>query len=237
MADLLRQAGAMPLLYPCLAIWLPEDTGALDTALKDAAVGEYDRLLLTSANTVYILAQRLADLGITLSGLSTVAIGPKTAEAAETLLGVDVTLVARKHVAESLAEEMAPVSGERLVLPQSTIARPVLAEKLAADGAWVTVVDAYHTGLGQGGEPVPDLLAGNAIEAITFTSSSTVTNFLQRLDKDGGDRHQLAGVCLAAIGPVTATTMTKSALSVDVLADDYTLAGLVDALAAHFVRV
>ena len=234
LVDLLCQAGAAPVLYPCLDVRQPEDTEALDAALKRAASGEYDRLVLTSSNTVLILAQRLATLGITLNGLPAAAVGPGTAAAAETTLGLNVTVVATEHVAETLAEEMSPAAGERLLLPQSVIARPILAELLRAAGAQVTVVGAYHTCLGQGGEPVPVLLAGEAIEAITFTSSSTVNNFLERLENEGGDRRDLAGVCLAAIGPITAATMEDVALAADVVPVDYTLSGLVTALDVYF---
>ena len=230
MTDLLRQAGAAPLLYPCLAINPPEDVEALDAALKRAADGDYDRLVLTSANTVLILAQRLAALDISLRHLPSVAIGPTTAATAETMLGVRVNLVAQEHVAEALAEVVAPAPGERLLLPQSAIARPVLADLLQAAGAQVTVVEAYRAGLGQGGDPVPALLAGKAIDALTFTSSSTVSNFLIRLQNEGGDRRDLAGVCLAAIGPVTAATMTGLSLPADVVPAVYTLPGLVIAL-------
>jgi uroporphyrinogen-III synthase len=236
LADLLRRTGAVPVLYPCLAINPPEDTGPLDNALKAAANDQYDRLVLTSVNTVHIVAQRLAVLALSLAGLSTAAVGPKTAAAATDLLSVNVTLVASNHVAESLAQEMSPTSGERLLLPQSAIARPVLAERLRMVGAQVTVVDAYRTGLGQGGDLVPSLLADGKIDAITFTSSSTVTNFLQRLRQEGGRRQHLTGVCLAAIGPITATTMSEADLPVDVMPADYTLTGLVSALETYFTR-
>lgn len=236
LADLLRRAGAAPVLYPCLAIKPPEDTQPLDSVLKSAFFGRYDRLVLTSANTVLILAQRLAALDLHWRGLPAVAVGPKTAAAAETMLGVNVTLVAKKHVAESLAEEMSPIAGERLLLPQSAIARSVLADRLRAAGAHVTVIEAYRTCLGQGGDPVPALLADKMIEAITFTSSSTVTNFLKRLEKEGGERRHLTGVCLAAIGPVTADTMAEAGLPVDVMPADYTLDGLVNALVKTFTR-
>ena len=155
---------------------------------------------------------------------------------AERLLSVNVTLVAGKHVAESLAEEMSPVSGQRLLLPQSAIARPVLAERLRASGAQVTAIDAYRTSLGQGGAPAPSLLADRVIDAITFTSSSTVANFMERLENEGGERRHLEWVCLAAIGPVTASTMTEAALPVDVMPAEYTIAGLVNALEGYFAR-
>jgi uroporphyrinogen-III synthase len=234
MADLLRQAGAEPLFYPCLAILPPEDLAALDTALKRAAAGDYDRLVLTSANTVFILAQRLAALELSLPDLPVAAIGPTTAQVAETMLGIEVSLVAKKHIAKALAKEMTPEPGERLLLPQSAIARPVLADLLRAAGAEVTSVAAYQTGLGQGGDPVPALLVNNEIDALTFTSSSTVSHFLTRLRNEGGGRRDLAGVCLAAIGPVTAATMADLRLPADVVPADYTLSGLVSALDYYF---
>ena len=80
------------------------------------------------------------------------------------------------------------------------------------------------------------MLANKEIAAITFTSSSTVSNFLKRLQSEGGDQRHLAGVCLAAIGPVTAGTMSKLDLPVDVVPDDYTLPALVSALEAYFER-
>jgi uroporphyrinogen-III synthase len=123
------------------------------------------------------------------------------------------------------------------LLPQSAIARPVLADSLAAAGARLTVVEAYRTGLGWGGDPLPALLAEDKIDAITFTSSSTVANFLERLRAEGGDQGDLAGVCLAAIGPVTAEAMVRVDLSADVVPDDYTLPGLVAALEAYFWTV
>ncbi len=237
MADLLRQAGATPLLYPCLAIVPPEELDLLDSALKRAAAGDYDRLVLTSANTVLILAQRLAALSMSLRDLPAATIGPTTAEMAETMLGTKVNSVAREHVAEALAEEVAPEPGERLLLPQSAIARPVLADLLRAAGAQVTTVAAYQTGLGQGGDPVPALLVNKAIDALTFTSSSTVSNFLIRLQNEGGDRRDLTGVCLSAIGPVTAGTMADLNLPADVMPADYTLPGLVTALDRYLTSV
>ena len=234
MADLLRQAGAMPVLYPCLAIVPPDNLRPLDAALNRAAAGEYDRLVLTSANAVHILTQRLATLDISLRALPMAAVGPGTATAAEALLGSRVTLVAGKHVAEALAAAMAPAPGERILLPQSAIARPVLADMLRSTGAEVTVVEAYRTVLGQGGEAVPAMLAAGQIEALTFTSSSTAANFLKRLENEGGNRRDLTGLCLAAIGPVTADTMAELGMPADVVPEEYTLSGLVTALEGYF---
>jgi uroporphyrinogen-III synthase len=236
MIDLLRRYGARPLLYPCIDIAPPADGTRLDDALKQAAKGYFDWLVVTSANTVSILAQRLATLGLALVELPVAAVGPQTAQAVEDELGLDVQIVAEKHVAEGLAAAFPSVRGCRIFLPQSEIARPVLAEALLDAGAQVTAVDAYRTLIGQGGDAVPELLADNQVDAITFTSSSTVRHFLERLTREGGRRQDLQGVCLAAIGPITAKTMEENGLLVSVVPVEYTLPALVDALGSYFLE-
>jgi len=235
---LLRDRGATPVAYPCIAIAAPEDAGPLDATLRDAARGEYDWLVLTSQNTVAILAERLAALGLSgahLRGLAVAAVGPATAEAASQLLGLDAALAPDEHVAEALAAELVErlPAGQRVLLPQAEIARPVLAEQLAA-GLQVTPVVAYRTVAGRGGVDLADLLARHEVDAITLTSSSTARYLVERLEREGGRRADLAGGCLACIGPETAATVRRLGLQVGVMAKEYTLAGLVAALEAYF---
>lgn len=237
LARLLQTHGAVPVFYPCIDIAPPEETAPMDRALLEAAAGRFDWLILTSANTVRVLVRRLADLDVSLGAIQVAAVGPKTAALATELLRIDVSLVAEEHVAESLAEALPSVSGRRLLLPQSAIARPVLEERLRAAGAEVSAVAAYRTVVGKGGDDVPAMLAQGLIDAVTFTSSSTVRYFLRRLDEES-DRHfgleLLSGVCLVAIGPVTAETMRTSALPVDVMPEVYTLSAMVDALKRYY---
>jgi len=236
MAQLLIEYGAEPLFYPCLEIIPPENPGPLDRALEVAAAGRFDWLVVTSANTAWALAQRLADLNLSLGELRTAAIGPKTAAAVRESLRLEVAVMAGKHVAEELADALQPVAGARIFLPQSAIARPVLAQLLHESGAEVTAVDAYQTVLGKGGDDVPRLLAEGKVDAITFTSSSTVQNFLSRLEMEGGHRDDLPAVCLAAIGPITAKTMVGLDLPPAVSPGTYTLAGLITALNTYFAE-
>lgn len=235
---LLQIHGAVPVLYPCIDITPPEETAPLDQALLAAAAGHFDWLVLTSANTVRVLAGRLAELGLSLGRIQAAAVGPETAAIANELLRIDVDVVAKEHVAESLVGTLPPVTGRRLLLPQSALARPVLDEQLRAAGVEVTAVTAYRTVIGQGGEDVPSMLVRGSIDAITFTSSSTVRYFLHRLSEESGsrkgDEELLAGVCLAAIGPVTAQTMRAAGLAVDVMPENYTIPALVDALSKYY---
>jgi uroporphyrinogen-III synthase len=235
LADRLRQHGAEPLLYPCIDIAPPEDPSAFDAALHDAARGDYDWLVLTSPNTVLILKQRLEQHSITLPAtLKVAAVGPSTAGSARKLLGVEVSLVPEKYIAESLAEALRPQAGTRILLPQADIARPVLAQSLIASGAAVKAIDAYRTITGSGGKDVPALLAAKQIDVVTFTSGSTASGFMNRLLDEEGDPDDLDGVCIACIGPVAANAAREVGLKVDVMPDEHTLDGLVNGLTAFF---
>jgi uroporphyrinogen-III synthase len=246
--DLLRQRGAEPLSYPCIAIAPPANTALLDAALRSLAAGEFAWLVLTSRNTVAVLAERLKALGLGLGepGRVRVAtVGAATAQAAEVELGLCSDLVPDEFVAEALAaaltERLKP--GERVLLPQAEIARPVLADALQAAGANVTPVVAYRTVTGSGGVDLPALLVASqapgssrSVDAITFTSGSTARNFTERLSAEGGRPADLAGVCIACLGPVTAEAARKLGLPVHVVSSESTIPALVKALEAHFSR-
>ena len=143
--------------------------------------------------------------------------------------------MAEDHTAEGLIDALPAVSGQRLLLPQSTIARPVLANGLRRAGAEVMAVAAYQTVLGSGGDAVPAQLAEGNVDAVVFTSGSTVRNFMQRLNGEGGRLADLAQVCLAAIGPITTQTLFENQLAPAVVPADYTIPALVEALADFFM--
>ena len=150
LADLLRAHGAEVLLYPCIAIVPPEETSLLDDALRKAAAGEFDWLVLTSANTVEALRQRCGALGLSLRGTQAAAVGPATARSARELLEVNVQIVPEEFAAEVLAVALQLAPGTRVFLPQADIARTVLHDQLAAAGADVTVIDFTNRNCGLG---------------------------------------------------------------------------------------
>lgn len=236
---LLRAQGALPLQYPCIAISPPVESNPLDSALQDLAGDEFDWLVLTSTNSAIALAQRLAALGLTLAGTSfrCAAVGPATAEAARQQLGLASVALPEQFIAESLADTLAMEEGERVLLPQSAIARPTLARLLADRGLDVTVVEAYRTTCGSGGDEIPRLLRERQVNAITFTSSSTVGCFLERLAAEAGNPDSLQNVTIGCIGPKTAETAVACGLHVSVLPAQNTLGALVNALAHHFTRM
>lgn len=227
LAHPLRECGAVALLYPCIDI-APPDTAALDSALN--AASGYDWLVLTSSNTV----QAIMGWRDRLAGLRVAAVGPATADSARALLGLDVRVIPEIYTAEALAAALDLEAGARVLLPQSALADSTLARTLSAAGARVTAVTAYQTVTGSGGVNLPALLAAGRVDAITFTSPSTIDNLLRRFETEGGDSALLDTICIACIGTKTAAAARRHGLRVAVVPDSHTLPGLVAALEHHF---
>lgn len=235
---LLRSRGATPLDYPCIAIIPPQDSTPLDTSLMELDQGHFDWLVLTSANTVWAVAERLRQLGLHLSGKSfgTAVIGPGTAEAVQTQLGLTPYDLPPQFMVESLAEHLPLKRGTRILLPESVIAPPTLAKRLSERGAVVRVVEAYQTVCSQGGDDRPRWMTQGHIDALTFTSASTVTCFFSRLQNEGGQRGSVLGLCAGCIGPKTAATARECGFTTVIVASEHTLNGLVDTLQTYFAH-
>jgi uroporphyrinogen III methyltransferase/synthase len=221
LATRLRAAGATTVELPVIRVADASDDGA---ALRDVAarVHEYDWVVLTSANGAERLCRELRDARA-LGAARVAAIGPGTATVLRRW-GVAADLVPLRFVAESMVEAFPSGTG-RVLLPRAAVARDALPDGLRAKGWMVDVVEAYRTERA----PVTEAMraAARSADAVTFTSSSTVTNYLEAV---GGDA--VPGV-VACIGPVTAETARRRGLRVDVEAVEHTIDGLVDALVAH----
>jgi uroporphyrinogen-III synthase len=188
--ELLRDRGAIPLAYPCIAIEPPADTAELDKAIADFRAGRFDWLAITSANSVQAIAKRAGRLPSAPTSRphafppprhKVAVVGPGTAEAALRELGLMADVVPHTYRAIDLAAAIPVEPGQRVLIPQSEIAAPDLAEELTAKGAIVTTVTAYRTVTGSGGVDLPALLARNEVDAIVFASSSAVDGFFARL--------------------------------------------------------
>ncbi len=230
----LLAAGAEPIEYPVIGFAPPDDWEPLDRAL--VALGGYDWVIFTSVNGVRFVLERMRDLGIDTAELtcpSVGAIGPATAAELEQA-GIRPTFVPSEFVAEAVIAQIGDVAGQRLLLPRADIAREALVEGLEAKGATVDNVVAYRTVLGDAETDVVQQLRERRIDAVTFTSSSTVRNFFSRLEQSGLPNREaralLEDVTIAAIGPITARTARDYGLTVAIEADRYTIDGLVGAL-------
>jgi uroporphyrinogen-III synthase len=207
----LKARGAEPLSYPCVEIVLPQDTRPLDEALRDAAAGRYDWLLLTSTAAAYVVGQRLTDLGLgpLPPQLRVGATDARTAASAASEIGRNAAVLARNSLADALRQDVPPNGGLRVLLPQGDLARPLLARGLAQGSAHVAVVPAYSTRVGTSGVDLPLLLAERRVDAIALTSPASVRNLALRLEAEGAFKDALAGLPAACAGAATARSATE----------------------------
>ncbi len=232
----LSDLGAACLEVPAIEIVPPEDLGPLDAAVK--AVADYDWLVFTSVNGVDVFFDRLRAAGKdtrALGGIHTAAIGPATARRMRDN-GLNADIVPDSYRAESVVAAFTDLdmNGKKVLLPRAEGARPVLPVELTNMGARVDEVISYRAVQGTGGaDQLVERLRAGEIDMITFTSSSTVRNFMALLpESEAADL--LSGVSIAAIGPITAETAAEMGVQADIVADEYTIAGLVEAIKESF---
>lgn len=237
-AATLRELGAEPIVCSAISIAPPDDWGPLDAALQAATA--YDWVVFTSVNAVRAVFERLAALGIPAERLTqgrVAAIGKATARVVREA-GIAPDFVPSSSVAETILAEIGPVAGRTICLPQADIARPTLAEGLAAQGALVSAAIAYRTVPDPQAAELAALLQAGNIDAVTFTSSSTVRYTLAALQSTGLDlataQALLSETALASIGPITSQTAREHGLHVAIEAREYDLAGLTAGLIEYF---
>jgi uroporphyrinogen III methyltransferase/synthase len=146
-----------------------------------------------------------------------------------------VDLIPKGYVAEELVGALGEQDGARVLIPQAETARDALAEGLRARGAHVEVIPVYRTvpAMDDGATLAREILAGR-VDAVTFTSSSTVQSFARAVGAEAARSDRYAA---AVIGPVTAATAREYGLPVAIEAEEYTTAGVIDALVRHFTDV
>ena len=239
LSEPLRQHGAEVIEVPTIEIASAGSYAALDNAL--IKIDHYDTLILTSVNGAEVLFDRYNRLGlpiVDMQHLLVVAIGPATARAIQSE-GLGVSIVPEKYVAESVIESLRGklFNNSRVLLVRAKVARDVLPNELRQAGATVDVIEAYETKVPEGaGQRLKEIFANPATKPhiVTLTSSSTATNFLSLL---GQERPRLLeDVKLASIGPVTSATLRQAGLEPAMEARDYTMDGLVAAIAEFVAR-
>ena len=230
----LRDAGAQPVVIPMIETVPAPDSSGVDAALR--ALPDYDALLFSSVNAVRFFAQRASQLGVPLASAApaVACVGPQTAGAArERGLVVAVTPTERfdaTGLVEAATSAWGAV-GRRYLLPQAQAARPELRDGLCAAGARVDAVTVYQTIAPEvDSQSLRDRLLRGDLDALTFTSPSTATNFASLLDAES---LRAARACrIAAIGPVTADALRAVGLDPQVLPQRATVRDLVSELAA-----
>lgn len=227
----IEDLGGEPWEFPAIEIAPPSDPNHLIHAIKN--LKRFEWIIFTSVNGVEEFFKALMEQGKDvrdLAGMDVVAIGPATKSALEKRC-LKVSFVPEEYRAEKIIEGLASrvLPGQSVLLARAEEARNILPESLKALGADVWDVPAYRTVLGNANKgELLKLLQEKAVSAVTFTSSSTVRNFLQLID---GNQSLLEGVKLYSIGPITSKTAEECGLSIDHEAKQYTIEGLLEALA------
>ena len=222
LAEPLEELGAEVLLLPVIEIQPPADPQPLERAMLQ--LHAYDWIIFTSVNGVRSFVNSLGDIRSLRAKVC--AIGPATQAALEAL-HIKVDRMPTEYVAESLLEALADddLTGKRILLPRAAVARDLVPVELTRRGAKVDVVEAYRTAVPQdAASRTREVLARNP-NWITFTSSSTVKNFVALAGAES-----LAGVKIASIGPITSATARELGLVVHAEANPHTIPGLVDVI-------
>jgi uroporphyrinogen III methyltransferase/synthase len=219
MAAILEKAGLSVIFCPTIEIIPPDSWSGLDEAIT--RINTYDWIIFTSANAVKFFNQRLGDLGLDISiinSLVSCCIGRATGSALEST-GARLDVTAADSVAEGAlgaivarAGNTDAIRGLRFLIPRAQVAREFLPEELRKLGAGVDTVDAYKTvkpDLDR--QAITGLLQERRIDAITFTSPSTVDHFFD-LVANRNLATLLKGVLIACIGPVTAAAARRRGL-------------------------
>ena len=236
LAQRIESLGGEVVEFPTIEVKPPTSYEPLDEAIKQIA--NYDWLIFTSVNGVEQFLHRFEKLGKNIAGLAGIevgAIGPETARRLTTAQ-IQPRLVPKVYQAEGILETLIPenVLGKRVLIPRAAKARDILPETLRQWGARVDVVEAYQTVLPEADvSALCRLLRDGAIDVITFTSSSTVTNFAVML-RDQDLPRLLSRTVIACIGPITQKTVEDLGMRAEVVSEEFTIPGLVKAVVDYF---
>ena len=233
---ILEAQGADPIAFPTIKTTAPSSWNELDRAIK--RLSSYDWTIFTSVNGVKYFFERLYKLGYDireLKGVKICAIGPMTAKAV-TDLGIKVDLMPKEFKAEGVLEAFGKrkIKGKKFLLARAAVAREILPEEIKRLGGKIDVAPAYRTVKpAKAAKELTELFKEGGVDIVTFTSSSTVTNFVSMFK-----RKELPGLLkdctIAAIGPITANTAKGYGIKVDIMPKDYTIPALTEAMAKYF---
>jgi len=229
---MLSDLGAACVEFPTIDICAAEEKEALDRAID--TISNFNWIVFTSVNGVKFFFQRLFEKGLdsrALGGIRTASIGPAT-QARLLSFGVRSDIVPDSYRAESVIDAFSneEINGAEILLPRAGGARPILPVELEKMGARVHEIITYHAlPVSHNVDHLISMLEKKTIDFITFTSSSTVTNFKSLLPDDRFEE-LMAGVRVASIGPITTETAEKLGFKVTLTADEYTIPGLTNAI-------
>ena len=179
-SELLTDFGMNPVQFPCIEIDSLEYKENLFKELE--MLDNYDWILFTSRNTVKVISEIINEnqMKINWNHIKVGAIGPETGKMLSNALKISEVFTPESSNFKSFTDELPIMINEKVLVPQSKIADNKIVDNLEKKNIFVQKIIAYDLKLGSGGENVPKMLKENSIDAVIFTSGSTVTNFLKR---------------------------------------------------------
>jgi uroporphyrinogen III methyltransferase/synthase len=236
---LLEENGADCLEFPTLHMEPVEDYGVLEKSLNN--LSRYQWIIFTSINGITWFFMKLMEKSMdarNLAGSKIAVIGKATADKLLTY-GLSADLIPEKFTGEGLAEALidSGVKGSEILLPRAVKAREILPDMLFRAGATVTIAPVYkNVPPKERKEELRQLLENREVDLVTFTSSSTVSNFISMIEAKNNKELQrlMKPVTIAAIGPITAKRVQKYGLVVDIQPKQYTITDMVRAIVANY---
>jgi len=231
-AALLEESGFHPLIFPTIEFSPPKDIERVSKIVRN--ISSYDWVLLTSANGVKFFVENLEKVGppaLLLKNIKVCAVGPKTAEAAENS-GLTIDLIPDNFQAEGVLNALGGVGikGKKILFPRAEEGRDVLPGGLEEMGASVELLSLYRTIKPEGKEGKLKAILEKGVDFITFTSGSTVKNFVSILGEN--NLHLLDGARIACISEVTAQTAASLGIQTDILPAQNTTRSLAEAISS-----
>lgn len=238
-SQLLAAYGAEPIEVPTIQIVPPASWQAIDGAVT--RLNSYQWLIFTSVNGVRPFMDRLRAAGKdarALANLRLCAIGPRTAQELETY-GLTPDIIPTEFQAEGIIAALTDlgIRGSRVLIPRAEVAREILPEQLRELGATVDVIPVYRTI-----SPAVDVASltqqfhDGRVAVVTFTSSSTVRNFVEVFGGRNAVKPLLEEVVVACIGPITARTAEECGLTVTVMPAENTVPALAEMIVKYFQK-
>ena len=229
-AQLLSKYGAEPVPFPVIKIAPVSDSQIPQKAFEE--LGHFDWLVFTSANGVKMLDRYAPKLTLP-PLLKVAAVGPKTAEAIQKR-GWQADVVPERYVAKAILQGLGNISGKRILLARGNLSDQEFPAEMRALGADVTDLVVYRTDRANP-DPKSYQQFRRSVDVITFTSASAVFSFVSIIKDAGMDIFQLPGnPIFAYIGPITSKAAQDNNLPLNVIAQQHTLEGLVDALIQYY---
>lgn len=230
----IEEAGAEAIEGPTVSIEAPEDATPLAEAAANAST--FDWIVFTTASSVERFLRVLLEGEQDIRGLHGVqlcAIGASTADRLQAF-GIKPDLAPAEFGVDAVAGALGTSERSRVLIVRPDHARDVLATELRERGAFVSDVVAYRTVQAtDSGQDVYRMLLDGKVDAVTFTSASTVRQFVDLIGREQAV-DLLGTTVVAAIGPVTAEAAQQLGVTVHVVPKRYDVSGLVDALIDHF---